>query len=463
MRSTCPAAGALAVALPVILISLALGLAAPPAAAQADAPADAPAPEAAGAATEPPPGAAGGEDAPTAGARESEARVPVPEPSPLAVRYYRSGTVLWIVGILWSLAVPLVFLFTGFSARMRDWARSLGRNWFFTVAIYALLFTALSFLIDLPLAYYHEYVRQHAYGLSNQTFEKWMSDALKGLGVGAVIVALTLWLPYLLLRKSPRRWWLYTGIVSVPFIAFMTIVSPVWIDPLFNDFGPMKDKALEQRILALAERAGIEESRVYEVEKSVDTKTINAYVTGLGKTKRIVLWDTILAKLDRREILVVMGHEMGHYVLGHVRQIVVVASALILLGLWVVHRSADALIRRYRHRFGFSELGDVASLPLILLLFSLTSLAVAPLLLAISRHNEHEADRFGLELTRDNHAAATAFVKLQQENLTMPRPGTLYKLWRASHPTLGERIDFSNEYRPWEEGKPLKYGELMRE
>lgn len=451
MRSTRPAAAAFAAALPVILAivataALGLGPAAHPASAQATAPA---------------PGAAAPAAHP-AGAREAEAPVPVPEPSPLALRYYRSGYVLWVVGILWSLAVPLILLFTGLSARLRAWARGLGRNWFFTVAFYGVLFTVLSFLLDLPLAFYEGFVRQHAYGLSNQTFQKWASDAMKGLAVGTVLFALTLWLPYLLLRKSPRRWWLYTGLVSVPFVTFMLIVTPVWIDPLFNDFGPMKDKALEQSILALADRAGIAGSRVYEVNKSVDTETVNAYVTGLGQTKRIVLWDTILAKLDRREILFVMGHEMGHYVLGHVRQIIVVASALILLCLWVVHRSADALIRRYRDRFGFSELSDVASLPLILLLFTLTSLVVTPLVLAFSRHNEHEADRFGLELTRDNHAAATAFVKLQEENLAVPRPGTVYKLWRASHPVLGERIDFSNEYRPWEEGKPLKYGGLMR-
>jgi Zn-dependent protease with chaperone function len=448
MRSTRPAAAVLAAALPVILAALALGLG--PAAHKASAQAAAPAPQGAAAAT------------PSAGVREAEGPVPVPEPSPLALRYYRSGYVLWIVGIVWGLAVPLFLLFSGLSARLRDWARALGRNWFFTVAIYSMLFTVLSFLIDLPLAYYEGYVREHAYGLSNQTLQKWAGDALKDLAVGAVLGALTLWLPYLLLRKSPRRWWLYTGLVSVPFITVMLIVTPIWIAPLVNKFGPMKDQALERSILALAERAGIEGSRVFEVDKSVDTETINAYVTGFGRTKRIVLWDTILAKLDRREILFVMGHEMGHYVLGHVRQIVFVDSALILLGLWVVYRSADALIRRYRDRFGFSELGDVASLPLILLLFTLTLLVVTPLVLAFSRHNEHEADRFGLELTRDNHAAATAFVKLQHENLGVPRPGKVYKLWRAGHPVLGERIDFCNQYRPWEEGKPLKYGGLMR-
>lgn len=393
---------------------------------------------------------------------EGSGPVPVPQPSEKAKRYYRSGNVLWVVSTLWGLAVPALLLFTGLSARIRNVARAIGRNWFFTVAIYGVLFTLVAFVLDLPLAFYADFVRQHEYGLSSQTAAKWWGDMLKGLVLGCVFSALFLWLPYLLLRKSPRRWWLYTGLASVPLIVLLLLVTPIWIEPLFNDFGPMQDKALESQILALADRAGIEGSRVFEVNKSVDTKTVNAYVNGFMNTKRIVLWDTLLAKLSDREVLVVMGHEMGHYVLGHVAQIIVLASVLILFGLWVIHRTAGSLIARYKHRFGFTELSDVASVPLMALLFSLVSLALSPVPLAVSRHNEHESDRFALELTRDNRSCALAFAKLQEENLSIPRPGLLYKIWRSSHPPLGERIDFCNEYRPWETGQPLRYEDKVR-
>jgi Zn-dependent protease with chaperone function len=128
----------------------------------------------------------------------------------------------------------------------------------------------------------------------------------------------------------------------------------------------------------------------------------------------------------------------------------------------VAYRLSGAVINKFKDRFGFDQLSDIASLPLILLLTSVFSLVITPMALTFTRYQEHESDRFSLEITQSNHAAAIAFVKLQQENLGNPRPGLLYKLWRASHPTLGERIDFCNAYRPWEKGEPLKYSELFK-
>jgi STE24 endopeptidase len=388
--------------------------------------------------------------------------VPVPEPSDKAVQYYRSGNVLWVITTLWGLFVPMLLLFTGLSAKMRDAARAIGRNWFFTVALYGILFVVVTTLLSLPLDYYTEFVRPHAYGLSDQAAAKWWRDTIMNVVIAGTAAFLLLWFPYLLLRKSPRRWWLYSGLAVVPVLAVVLFITPIWIEPLFNKFGPMKDKGLESQILALADRAGIEGSRVYEVDKSADTKTVNAYVTGFLSTKRIVLWDTILAKLNPRQVLFVMGHEMGHYVLGHVWQLILLGSMIALFGAWVIFLTAGELIARYRARFGFDDLADVASLPLITLLFSLVSLVLTPAILSFGRHVEHEADRFGLEITRDNYDCATAFVKLQQENLGMPRPSLFIKLWRYDHPPLGERIDFCNEYRPWEKGMPLKYGDKIR-
>jgi STE24 endopeptidase len=388
---------------------------------------------------------------------EADVPVPVPAPSEKAVSYYQTGNVLYVVNLIWGLLLPALFLFTGLSARVRTWAQKLGRRWFFVIGIYFVIFTVLYFITRLPLSYYEEFVRQHAYGLSNQTLAKWSGDALKSLMVDIFGGFLFLWVPFLLLRKSPKRWWLYVSLLSIPFLAFVMLISPIWIDPLFNDFGPMKDKVLEAKILSLAERAGIEGGQVYEVAKSVDTSSVNAYVTGFFGTKRIVLWDTILAKLNAQELLVVMGHEMGHYVLNHIVIGLIFYFFLILVSLYLSHRIANGLIEKSKSRFGFDRLSDIASLPLLLLLIGVLSFALSPLAMAFSRYQEHEADRFALEITHDNHAAAMAFVKLQQENLNIPRPGMLHTLWRSSHPPIGERIDFCNAYHPWRSGQPSKY------
>jgi len=397
-----------------------------------------------------------------AGAMAQGERVQVPEPTEKALAYHRSGDIIWAATTIWGLVVPAVFLWTGFSSRIRDWARAIGRKWFFVVAIYWVIFTLVSTAIDLPRAYYVGFVRQHAYGLSNQTIGKWVSDQVASLGVTLVIGALVLWIPYLLITRSPRRWWLYTAMAAIPFIILIQLITPIWIDPLFNRFGPMKDKTLETQLLQLADRAGIEGGRVFEVAKSEDTKALNAYVNGFGATLRIVLWDTIIKAMDRPQLLTVMGHEMGHYVLKHIWQLMAVAIVSILVLLYAVYRLAGALIARHSTRFGFTSLGDVASLPLIMLLVGIMSLVIDPITLAFARHIEHEADRFALELTHDNHSFGTALVILQQENLGVPRPGRLHTWFRENHPPLGERIDFSNDYRPWDTGQPLVYADRFK-
>lgn len=397
-----------------------------------------------------------------ASAASDEGPVMLPAPSEKAVRFYKSGNVLWIVRQAWDLLVPAVILFTGLSARMRNAARSIGRYWLFTVAAYAVLYTLLGFIVNLPLSYYAEYVRMHAYGLSNQTINKWASDTLIGLGIEIVVMALVLWVPYLLLKKSPKRWWLYTGLLMYVFFAITFFVKPIVIDPMFNDFGAMQDKALEQRILAIADRAGIEDGKVYEVNKSEDTKAYNAYVTGIFQSSRIVLWDTTIKGLSEDQLLFVMAHEMGHYVLWHTYKAILFMGTLMLVGLYVIHRASGWVIARYKDRIGFDSLSDVASYPLVMLLLTATMFLLTPVSNAYSRYNEHEADRFGLELTQDNHAAASAFVKLFEENLGYPYPGPLVKLWRSTHPPLGERVAFCNDYKPWAEGQPLLYDHLFK-
>ncbi len=393
---------------------------------------------------------------------DASAPVAVPEPDAKTLAYYRGGNVLWVVGTLLGLAIPCLVLVSGLSVRMRSAASLLCKRWTGVVASYVAMYSLLSWLVERPLAWYAGFVRPHAYGLSNQSPGKWLTDSLIDLGVSSGLGIAFALMVYAWIRNSPRRWWLGVTACLAPFLFVVFFVQPLWIAPLYNDFGPMQDLALERKILALAERSGIEGGRVFEVAKSVDTKTVNAYVTGFLSSKRIVLWDTLLARLEEPEVLFVMGHEMGHYVLNHVVMGILVYTLMTGAGLFAIQLVAPRLIARYRERFGFDRLSDVASLPLLLLLLQLGSLVAMPAALAFSRHMEHEADRFGLELLQDNRAAALAFVNLQQQNLSHPRPGPLFVWWRASHPTLGDRIDFANAYRPWQTGDPLRYADRMK-
>lgn len=373
------------------------------------------------------------------------AGVEVPRPSEKAVRYHRGNNVIWAVEQVLGLLVPCLLLFSGVSAGLRSWASGIAAGRFYpTLVIYFAALSVLLFIFDLPLSCYVQYVRERAYGLSEQRLSKWAGDKAKGLVISIVLGALLLWVPYWLLAESPERWWFWTGALALPFFSLVLLIVPIWIAPLFNKFGPMRDKALEAEVLEVTARAGIDNARVFEVAKSVDTRKVNAYVTGMGRTKRVVLWDTLLTRLTTPQIRFVVAHEAGHYVLGHVRRSVVVSTGLTWLGLYGAHTTAGLLLDRFGDTFGFHQLADVASLPLLMLLLSSFSFFITPAALALSRHHERQADRFGLELTGDKHAAATAFIALQEQNLAVPRPGWLYKLWRASHPPIGERVDAIN-------------------
>jgi Zn-dependent protease with chaperone function len=376
---------------------------------------------------------------------DAGAPVPVPTPSEKAMRYYRSGNVLWAVAMLWGFAVPLLLLSTGLSAKLRDLARRVGRRWVFTVAVYGVLFAVVGFVLDLPLAWYADFVRQHAYGLSDQTAAKWWSDAFKALALSCIFNAAFLWVPYLLLRKSPRRWWLYTALLAIPLLAAILIVTPIWIEPLFNKFGPMKDKALEAQILALADRAGIEGSRVFEVNKSVDTKTLNAYVAGIFGTKRIVLWDTIIKRMTDRELLFVMGHEMGHYVLGHVWKMIFAFSVIALIAALILWRLTPWMLARWGRRWRVESVADPAVVPAFALILTIFGLVLTPVLNTVIRSEESEADAFGLDAAREPDGFASVAMKLSEYRKIEPSP--LEEAIFFDHPSGRTRVRMSMDWK----------------
>ncbi len=402
--------------------------------------------------------------------------VEVPPATDEAMRYYREGMVLWAIAVLVGFVVPASILFTGFSATLRRWARRIGGPWSLgtarqrgrgaaielATAVFVAIYFAIAHLAVLPLAFYAGFVRQHAYGLSNQSVGQWLGEFLTAIGLETAFFVMIIPVGYSMLNAMRRRWWIAASVGAVITIIALRVVHPIWVAPLLDEYGPMQSRALEAEILDLAERSGIEGSRVFEVKKSADTKQVNASVTGFLGTKRIVLWDTIIDRLERDQLLFVMGHELGHYALGHAWKGLVLTGLALVATFYLAQLVLPKIVSRFRNRFGFDDLGDVASLPLFILTFAVLSFATTPVGNAISRHWEHEADRFGLEITQSNRAAATTFVELQLHNLVNPRPGVIYMLWRGSHPPLAERVGFANAYRPWESGAELRYGDRLR-
>ncbi len=357
------------------------------------------------------------------------------------IRHSRILDILYFSGFAYGIVELLLLLFLGISARLRDAAAGISKRPYVVAILYVILFTILSAILDFPLSYYGGYVVPHQFNLTHQTFAAWLGDEAKALAVGLVFSVIVI-PPALLLIRRFKRWWLVLSVAAIPLTVLLIVIVPVVVDPVFNKFEPLKNQILKQKLLTEAARAGIEGSRVYQVDKSRQTTEMNAYVTGLGPTNRIVMWDTLLAKLNDDEILAVMGHEMGHYVLHHLWK----GTAAAILGTFVILFFAQRIYEWGLPRWQLTS-GDSASLPWLLVIISTISFLGSPIENGISRYMEHQADVFGLELTHLNEAMASSFVKFAEDSKVNPQPHPFIEFWRYSHPSLARRIDFVLHYK----------------
>jgi STE24 endopeptidase len=371
------------------------------------------------------------------------------EVTPEMVRHTRIRNILYFVGTAWGIGTMALLLLTPASRTMRDLAARVTARPFLTAMVYIALITVVIALIDFPLAYYSGFMVPHEFQLSNQTFGAWMGDQLKALGVSLVIGAIVGALALYAIRRF-RNWWFALWLGSIPLILLLVVIQPIVLDPLFNKFEPLKNAQLRQKLLDLASRAGIEGGRVYQVDKSKQTKTLNAYVNGIGPTARIVMWDTLLAEMTEDEVLAVMGHEMGHYALKHMWKGLAFGIALSFFGFFIGQKIHDRGLSRYGARWGISGPGDPASVPWLMLIMLIGTFLITPVVAAYSRYGEHQADVFSLEMTHLNEPMASAFVKLAENSKRDPNPHPVIKYWLYTHPPIGERIPFALSYKPWE-------------
>ena len=432
-----------------------------------------------------------------------------PEKRAKAIAYSRAQYLLYFAAIALSLAIYAFFWRSGFAVGLREWVKRISARRFVRHVLFVSVFLAAVQVLELPLDYYWGFVLEHRYDLSTQGVGSWMADWAKDLGLTAVVGIILVWVFYWLVRHSPRRWWLYFWLASIPITLAFILVEPYVVEPLFYRFTPLEktQPALTDRIEKMLEHAhlAIPRSRIYEMDASAKTRIVNAYVSGWGASKRLVVWDTTLNKLNSDETLLVVGHEAGHYVLHHIPKEFALDEMLFLVLSYMGFVLINAVVKREITRACYSEplavipsearnlalpsnreveksrvqkfltprlstldfsteiegVGDLASLPIVLLVLTVLVFLATPALDGISRHFEHQADQFGLEVAYGvvadpNAADVQSFQIMAEEDLEDPDPSPFIRFWLYTHPPTDERIRFAANYKPWAEGKPLE-------
>jgi len=357
--------------------------------------------------------------------------------SPEVRRYNRIRRRLSVADFLLGLALLIVLLATGWTARLRDFAYlGAGQIYVLAVFFYVIMLTVLNTLLGLGLDYYGFRV-EHRFQLSTQTLRSWARDQVKGWLVSVVIGSILVELVYATMRAAPRFWWLiaWAGFIIL-YIVFAQI-APVVVFPLFYKFKPLENEELKQRLMRLSERAGTRVKGVYEWKLSEKSRKANAALAGLGTTRRIILADTLLENCSDDEIEAILAHELGHHVHRHIPKSILIEAGVTFVGFWAANQILHYAMERLHL---FEQLSDFANLPLLMLVSAALSLLLLPLLNAYSRSNERQADRYSYSAIPSVGPFISGMNKLADQNLAERRPSRLVEVLFHSHPPIAKRI-----------------------
>jgi STE24 endopeptidase len=367
---------------------------------------------------------------------------------------------LALIGFVYGIAVLWLILRWKLAPKYRDWSEGFSSKSFLQSALFSPLLLLTIAILTLPLDLYSESVEKE-YGISVQGWGSWTWDWIKAELISLVIGTILIWLLYVVIRGSAHRWWLYFWLISLPIGVFLFFLQPLVIDPMFHKFEPLqqKDPALTASLEQMVQHAGqaIPQQRIFWMGAGEKTTGLNAYVTGIGASKRIVVWDTTIAKMSTPQIVFVAGHEMGHYVLQHIPKGLTFFAVLLLLAFYLGYRCIGWLLARWGGSWEIRGLEDWAALPVLLLLLSVFSFVVNPVGSAFSRYLEHQADQYGLEVTHEltpdsAQIAAQAFQVLGEVDLSDPDPNRMNVFLFYDHPPISDRVRFSLTYDPWASG-----------
>ena len=358
--------------------------------------------------------------------------------------YFEGGYWLILWNALAGIIVYWLLLRTGWSARFRSWAERLVKWRWLVPAVYSLPLTIVSTLLLAPWSIYTDFVRERQYDLMNQKFGAWLVDALKNAGIGLVINAILFVILFALIRRLPRTWWLVGAGVMTIFIAFGALIAPVFLAPMFNTYTEMPAGPLRDRIVALANANDIPAQHIYVSDASRQSKRISANVSGLGPTVRITLNDNLLRRTGPDEVAAVMGHEMGHYVLGHIFRLITAFGLVFLIIFLAISRIAPAMIMRHPD-WQVRDLSDPAAAPVLLLLASVAGLILTPVQNTIIRINEAEADAFGLNAAREPDGFAKVAMRLSEYRKI--EPGPVEEALFFDHPSGATRVRAAMQWK----------------
>jgi len=362
---------------------------------------------------------------------------PPPTDSPEARRYNRIRRWIGVADFILNLILMVALLVTGWTSTLRDVAyKTTFQHYGLAVFLYVLMLMVLAKILGLGLDYY-SFRLEHRYQLSNLRLRAWIWDETKGFMVGVILAGIVAELLYFIMRQAPQHWWLIAWAAFLGLVVLLAQLAPVVLFPIFYKFAPLENEELKDRLVKLGERAGTRVRGVYQWKLSEKSKKANAALTGLGNTRRIILADTLLANYSTDEIEAVLAHELGHHVHRHIFKSILVQAGITFVGFWaanwVLHYAVDRL-------HVFETLSDFANLPLLMLVATVLSFLVLPLLNAYSRFNERQADRYAFRSIATVAPFISAMNKLAEQNLAERSPAKWVEWLFHSHPAISRRV-----------------------
>jgi len=359
--------------------------------------------------------------------------------------YYEGGYVLQLVDLIYALAIAGLLLWLQISTRIRDWVEERTHSRSYQVMLYAAAYALLTTIAALPLALYEGYFREHAYGLSNQSLTSWLGDF--GIQFAITLVTMVLFLPvlYAVMRRARETWWIWGAGLAIAFQILMLVIYPVFIAPLFNQYTPLPDGAVKTRILSLARANDVPADNVWLVDASRQSNRISANVSGFLGTTRIALTDNLLKQGSADEVLAVMGHEIGHYAMGHTLRLLLLMGLVTVVGFAFVNWAFLIACDIFGGQWQVRKVSDVAGLPLLAALSAIFFFLATPVTNSISRTTEFQADIFGLNAVRKPDAFATVMLKLSTYRKL--EPGRWEEMIFFTHPSGRTRIETAMRWK----------------